>query len=82
MTVFLSFGQIHKSKMADHSEMTTQLLCHVTSRPHDADAKGDIFRRTIYPPSLVIIAFIFLELWTPPPVIEYQKKPGLNRVKP
>ena len=44
------------------SEMITQLLCHVTSSPHDADVKVDIFRRTIYPQSVVVIAFIFLEL--------------------
>ena len=64
--VFGGFGQIQKSKMADqdgrHSEMITQLLRHVTSQPHDADVKGDIFRHTIYPPSLVVIAFIFSEL--------------------
>ena len=40
----------------------TQLLRHVTSSPHDADVKGDIFRRTIYPPSLVVIALMFSEL--------------------
>ena len=54
-----------------HSEMITQLLRHVKSSPHDADVKGDIFRRTIYPPSLVVIAFIFSELRrgaeSPPP---------------
>ena len=63
---FGGFGQIQKSKMADqdrrHSEMITQLLRHVTSHRHDADVKGDIFRHTIYPPSLVVIAFIFSEL--------------------
>ena len=72
---------MQKSKMADqdgrHSEMITQLLRHVTSSPHDADVKGDIFRHTIYPPSLVlvVIALIFSELLgrgvestpTPPP---------------
>ena len=42
-----------------HSEMITQLLRHVTSQPHDADVEGDIFRHTIYPPSLVVIGFIF-----------------------
>ena len=31
-----------------------QLWRHVTSSPHDADFKGYIFRRTIYPPSLVV----------------------------
>ena len=45
-----------------HSEMITQLLRHVTSSSNDADVKGDIFGRTIYPPSLVVIAFIFSEL--------------------
>ena len=29
---------------------------------NDDDVKGDIFRHTIYPPSLVVIAFIFSEL--------------------
>ena len=38
-----------------HSEMTMQSLRHVTSSPHDVDAKGDILRRTIYPPSFVVI---------------------------
>ena len=75
---------------ARRSEMITQVLRHVTSSPHDADVKGDILRRTIYPPSLVVIAFIFSELRRegrnpppppPPPVVEDQKKPGLNRVK-
>ena len=45
-----------------HSEMITQLLRHVTSSPYDADVRRDIFRRTIYPPSLVVIVFIFSEL--------------------
>ena len=45
-----------------HSEMITQLLRHVRSSPHDADFKGDIFRRTIYPPSLVVMAFISPEV--------------------
>ena len=70
-----------------HSEITTQLLRHVTSSNHDVDFKGDIFRRTIYP--LVVIAFIFSELREEgggggrnqfPPVVEDQKKPGLNKV--
>ena len=42
-----------------HSEIITQSLRHVELSPHDADLKEDIFRRTIYPPSLVVIAFIF-----------------------
>ena len=64
-----------------HSEIITQLLRHVTPSRHDADVKGDIFRRTIYPPSLVIIAFIFSELRRgegaefAPPVVEDQKSP-------
>ena len=70
-----------------HSEMITQLLRHVTSQPHDADVKGDIFRHTIYPLSFVIIAFILSELRRrgegnpSPSIVEDQKKPGLNRVK-
>ena len=67
-----------------HSKMIMQLLRHVTSSPHDGDVKGDIFRRNIYPPSLVVIAFIFSELGRGKesrPVVEDQKNPGLNRVK-
>ena len=45
-----------------HSEMVTQLLRHVTPLPHNGDVKDDIFRRTIYPPNVVAIAFIFSEL--------------------
>ena len=63
-----------------HSEMITQLLCHVTSLPHDADVKGDIFRHTIYPSRFVVIALMFSELrWGGlggiPPVVEDQKSP-------
>ena len=65
-----------------HPKMITQLLCHVMSSPHDADVKGDIFRHTIYSPSLIVIAFIFLALrWgrgaeSPlPRVVEDQKSP-------
>ena len=62
---FRGFGQIQKSKMADHdgrhSEMITQLYRHVTSSLHDADVKGDISRWSVNPPSLVAIAFIFSE---------------------
>ena len=72
-----------------HSEMIMQLLRHVTSSPYDTDLYRDIFTRTIYPPSLVMIALIFSDLRKgggrggirPPPVVEDQKKPGLNRVK-
>ena len=45
-----------------HAKMITQLLSHVTSSPYDADVNGDIFIRNIYPPSLVVIAFIFSKL--------------------
>ena len=38
------------------------LLRHETSSAHDAEVKGDTFSRTIYPPSLAVIAFIFSEL--------------------
>ena len=57
--VFGGIGQIQKSKMTDqdggHSKMITQLSRRVTSYPHDADVQGDTFRRTIYPPNLVVI---------------------------
>ena len=80
--IFWGFGQIQKPKMADQnghlSEMITHLLRHVTSSPHDADVKGDTFRRIIYPPGLVAIAFIFLELRkgeeSPPPGSRRPKK--------
>ena len=44
-----------------HSEMITRLFPPVTPSSSDATVKGDIFRHTIYPPSPVAIAFIFLE---------------------
>ena len=54
----------------------------ITSSFHDADVKRDIFRRTMYLPSLVVIAVIFSELRTLIPVVEDQKSPvyklGLN----
>ena len=66
-------------------EMITQLLLPVTSSPRDANVKGGIFRRTIYPLNLVVIAFIFLELRrgaeSAPPGRRRPKKPGVNRVK-
>ena len=68
-----------------HSEMITQFLRHLTSSPHDGDCKGDIFRLSIYPPSLVVIAFnIFSELRRgadSAPGRRRPKKPGLNMVK-
>ena len=67
-----------------HSDMITY-FSQVISSPHDADAKGHIFRRTIYPPSLAVIAFIFSELRRGigggggreefPPVAEDRKSP-------
>ena len=35
-----------------HSEMITQMLRHATSSAHHHQRKGDITRRTMYPPSL------------------------------
>ena len=74
--------------MACPRDLITQLLHHVTSSPH-VDVKGDIFRHTIYPPSLVVIAFTILGVrrgaesfpLPPPPDHRRLKKPGLNRVK-
>ena len=66
LEVFGGFEKVQKSKMADqgghHSLIMTQLLRHVMSLPHNGDLKGETFRRTICPPSLVVIAFLFLEL--------------------
>ena len=62
MAVSCDLGQIQKSKLADHPDMITKLSRYVTSPPHDADVKGDIFRHTIYPPSLFVTAFIFSRL--------------------
>ena len=63
-----------------HSELIMQLLRHVTSSLHDADVKEYIFRRTGYPPSLVVIAFIFSELCMGAGIRPVEKKPGFNRV--
>ena len=40
----------------------THLLRHMMSSPHDSEIKGDNCRLNLYPPSLVVIAFIFSEL--------------------
>ena len=65
------------------NDRVTQLLHHATSSPHEVDFKGDIFRRTIYPPNLGAIPFIFSELWrreggggwrNPRPIVEDQKR--------
>ena len=59
----------------------------MTSSSHDADLKGNNFRRTIHPQSFIPVAFIFSELdgggasGAPPPVQKIKKKPGLDRVK-
>ena len=58
---FWGFGKIQKSKMADqdgrHSEMITELLRHVTSSRHVADAKSRChyfyireIKTRVYPP--------------------------------
>ena len=57
----------------------------MTSSAHDADLKGNNFRRTIHPQSFTAVAFIFSELHRgasgAPPVQNVEKKPGLDRVK-
>ena len=59
----------------------------MTSSAHDADLKGNNFRRNIHPQSFIAVAFKFSELdrgdppESPPPVQKIKKKPGLNRVK-
>ena len=58
----------------------------MTSSAHDADLKGNYFRRTIHPLSFIAVAFIFSELdggasgAPPPPVQKIEKKPGQDRV--
>ena len=57
----------------------------MTSSAHDADLKGNNFRRSIHPQSFIAVAFIFSELDggglpEPPPVQKIEKKPGLDRV--
>ena len=44
-----------------HSDIMAKFLRHVTSSPNDAGIEGDIFRPTIYPPSVVVIALISSE---------------------
>ena len=62
----------------------------MTSSLPVADLKGNIFRHTIYPPSLIVIAFIVAKLWRgeripppphwPGPKKKKQEKPALDRV--
>ena len=67
-------------------EIMTKFPRHVTSSAHDADLKGNYFRRIIHPQSSIAVAFIFSELdrggfrSPPPPVQKIEKKPGLDRV--
>ena len=75
-TILWGFRQIQESKMADqdgrHSEMITQLWRHhIMMRT----SKETFFRRTIYPPSLVGITFIFSELRRNPPGQKTKKRP-------
>ena len=63
----------------------------MTSSTHDADLKGNNFRRTLHPRSFTPVACIFSELdggggggggfQSPAPVQKVKKKPGLDRVK-
>ena len=94
-TVLGGFGEIYKSKMADQCGRRLEINYfprHVTSSAHDADLKGNNFRRTIHPQSFIVVTSIFSELdrgasgapLPPPPfhpVQEIEKKPGLDRVK-
>ena len=56
----------------------------MTSSPSIADLKGNIFGRTIYPSSLIIIASIVAKLWRvgegTDSVRKDEKKPGLDMV--
>ena len=61
----------------------------MTSSAHDADLKGNNFRRNIHPQSFIAVAFIFSELRglperpppPPPQVQKVEKTPGLDGVK-
>ena len=59
---------------------------HMTSSLRDGDFKGYIFGRTIYRPSLTVIAYILAKLWgdgtiSPPPRPQKtKKKPGLESI--
>ena len=63
----------------------------MTSLAHDAELKGNNFRRTVHPQSFIAAAFIFSELdggggggglpEPPHPVQKIEKKPDLDRVK-
>ena len=69
--------------MADrHSEMKKSLLHRVAKQTYEANAKGDIFRHTLYPSSLDAIGFIFSELrmGPAPSFCEDQQNPSLHRV--
>ena len=46
-----------------HLTIMMPLQRHMTSSLHVADVKGDIFGRTISPPSVIVIAFILAELY-------------------
>ena len=59
---FLRFWKHPVIQDGRHSDMITRLLRYVTTSPHDKDVKGDIFRRTIYPASLIVIVFIVSDL--------------------
>ena len=51
----------------------------MTSSAHDAELKGNNFRRTTHPQSFITVAFIFSELKDRKK--RSKKKPGLDRVK-
>ena len=59
----------------------------MTPSLHDADPKGDIFGRTIYPLSLTVIAYILANLWRgkqsapPSPLAPVDKKNDSNFCK-
>ena len=59
----------------------------MTSSTHDADLKGNKFRRTIQPQGFIAVAFIFSKLGggrglpEAPPIQKVEKKPGLDRVR-
>ena len=71
-------------RVRDGQHLTiTMSLHHVTSSLFVVDLKGNIFGRTVYPPSLIDKAFILAKLciWGGGGGVGIKKKPGLDRIQ-
>ena len=58
---FLKFWRNPEIQFGRHLTIMIPLQRHMTSSLHVADVKGDIFGRTISPPSVIVIAFYAYE---------------------